>query len=225
MTKERSVYQMFAQTLTEVADMREQLDLAMDRLDACCAALRLVAETQAAVRRAAAATSAHPMAAGAFDETIEVMVARGCGDREIGDYLGYAASTVRSRRCAIGLDLLCSRMPWTDEEDAALRGLIPTCTSFREVAQAMGARSETACRKRAQKLGLRFGTKRGRCLRWTRAEDDYLADVWEKGVDIEDIRERLHGRSEAAIRERARRLGLTASHERYAAVRRKEEWA
>ena len=151
-------------------------------------------------------TTAYPVAAGAYDEDIARMTAEGATIDEIARWIGCVPSTVGRRRRVLGADGMAAKTRWTEAEDARLSSLARRSRDWEEVAADMPGRTSAACRQRARHLGVSaFPTPR----RWTAEEDDALRSGWADGsADVHDLSRSL-GRTEKAIRNRAKRLGLS----------------
>ena len=113
---------------------------------------------------------------------------------------------------------------WRLSEVRLLRSAIPRSRTWAEVAQIVGTRSPAACAIYARKHGL--GALRPRMRRWTGQEDEVLRAEWPSGTDVHELARKL-GRTEAAVAERARRLGLTRLGRQRVVMRRLTEafWA
>jgi Holliday junction resolvase len=111
---------------------------------------------------------------------------------------------------------------WTEEEDRILRELYPT-TDTEELAQRLG-RSRHAVNRRAASLGIRKDPEFVRLVKtlswrkgkkkemlWTKEEEEELRRLYlEEGLPVEEIARRLN-RTESAIRNRVRFLGIYRS--------------
>ena len=112
--------------------------------------------------------------------------------------------------------------PWTEEEDRILKELYPT-TDTEELAQRLG-RSRHAINKRAADLGIKKDPEFVRLVRklswrkgkkkemlWTKEEDEKLCHLYlEEELSVEEIAKKLN-RTESAIRNRVRFLGIYRS--------------
>lgn len=194
-----------SQTQSDVATLMADVRAMSRRMDALA---RVVSRLTALLdgREELKTTAAYPVAAGAYDEDIARMTAEGATVEEIARWIGCAPSTVGRRRSVIGADGMASKTRWTEAEDARLTYLARRSRDWGEVAADMPGRTASACRQRARHLGVSvFPTPR----RWTAEEDEALRSGWADGsADVHELSRAL-GRTEKAIRGRAKRLGLS----------------
>ena len=194
-----------SQTQSDVATLMADVRAMSRRMDALARAVtRLTGLLDG--REELKTTAAYPVAAGAYDEDIARMTAEGATVDEIARWIGCVPSTVGRRRRVLGADGMAARTRWTEAEDARLSLLARRSRDWEEVAADMPVRTAAACRQRARHLGMGvFPTPR----RWTAEEDDALRSGWADGsADVHELSRSL-GRTEAAIRNRARTLGLS----------------
>ena len=194
-----------SQTQSDVATLMADVRSMSRRMDALAkAVVKLTGLLDG--REELRTTAAYPVAAGAYDEDIARMTNEGATVDEIARWIGCAPSTVGRRRRVLGADGMASKTRWTEAEDARLSSLARRSRDWEEVAADMPGRTASACRQRARHLGVSaFSTSR----RWTAGEDEALRSGWADGsADVRDLSRAL-GRTEAAIRNRAKRLGLS----------------
>lgn len=165
-------------------------------------------------------TSAYPVASGAYDDDLARMASAGSGYRQMADYIGCDESVVARRCRLIGIESPLARKKWTRREDDLLRQAARTATTWEEVASELPLRSEGACKSRAKYLGVSL-YKRSRI--WSDEDDDFMREHWTAcDMDVHAIAHQL-GRTEEAVRSRARLLGLADGTRRSWTARRENE--
>ena len=165
-------------------------------------------------------TSAYPVASGAYDDDLARMASAGSGYRQMADHIGCDESVVARRCRLIGIESPLARKKWTRREDDVLRQAARTATTWEEVASELPLRSEGACKSRAKYLGVSL-YKRSRI--WSDEDDDFMREHWTAcDMDVHAIAHQL-GRTEEAVRSRARLLGLADGTRRSWTARRENE--
>ncbi|WP_251159362.1 hypothetical protein [Caniella muris] len=146
----------------------------------------------------------------------EVDALRACADRAgatLAEVLeavpGRSPRSVRAKAAALGIPVPCAREPWSAEEDARLKEHYPAHGSvwvgWRRILPGRGA---SAIEARSRELAVPRGPRAGR---WTDREVEILSMYWDKkGAAWEGWGRLLPGRTELAIRARAKRLGPKA---------------
>lgn len=194
-----------SQTQSDVATLMADVRSMSRRMDALARAVTRLTDLLDG-REELKTTAAYPVAAGAYDEDIARMTNEGATIDEIARWIGCVPSTVGRRRRVLGADGMAAKTRWTEAEDARLSSLARRSRDWEEVAADMPGRTAAACRQRARHLGVSaFPTPR----RWTAEEDEALRSGWTDGsADVHALSRSL-GRTEGAIRNRAKRLGLS----------------
>ena len=194
-----------SQTQSDVATLMADVRSMSRRMDALARAVTRLTDLLDG-REELKTTAAYPVAAGAYDEDIARMTNEGATIDEIARWIGCVPSTVGRRRRVLGADGMAAKTRWTEAEDARLSSLARRSRDWEEVAADMPGRTAAACRQRARHLGVSaFPTPR----RWTAEEDEALRSGWADGsADVHALSRSL-GRTEGAIRNRAKRLGLS----------------
>lgn len=194
-----------SQTQSDVAALMADVRSMSRRMDALARAVTRLTDLLDG-REELKTTAAYPVAAGAYDEDIARMTNEGATIDEIARWIGCVPSTVGRRRRVIGADGMAAKTRWTEAEDARLSSLARRSRDWEEVAADMPGRTAAACRQRARHLGVSaFPTPR----RWTAEEDEALRSGWADGSADVHALSRALGRTEGAIRNRAKRLGLS----------------
>jgi hypothetical protein len=135
--------------------------------------------------------------------------------QEIAEELpGRGTATTKQRGHVLGLKHREGGVPWTEEEDAALRASLEAEEPWKTVAEKLPGRTSERTRARARRLQVERSEKRV-CLAWTEAEDEELRAGFEAGESWKTIaEERLVGRSEDTTGWRGRTLGLRRASEK-----------
>ncbi len=115
--------------------------------------------------------------------------------------LGRSPDAVRLRAQHLGVHRPRPRRRWTDWEDALLRDGYTTALGCAEIAGQLPHRTAGSVAARARKLGLATYARR-----WSKRDDQRLADLTARGLALEDVAQRL-GRTPEAIRRHAARRG------------------
>ena len=152
------------------------------------------------------------------------MAEGGCNDREIGDRLGCSSSNVAQRRRQMGIPAGGASRRWTKAEENQIRQMVARGCTLDEMADSLG-RSASAVEYRRKQIRANY-----RCTprAWSEQDDAILTKHWEAGTPIDDICQMTGCRSTDSVKNRARKLGLTRSHKRFAITQkriREEFWA
>lgn len=207
-----------SQTQSDVATLMADVRAMSRRMDALAKAVSKLTGLLDG-REELKLTSAYPFASGAYDEDIARMYAEGATDRDIARALGCGPMTISRRRVAIGIKGRRADAHWTEREDAVLRERAKAYTTWAEVAEGMEGRSAQGCCRRGRKLGVSL---RPAWRPWSAEDEQYLREVWESCAESTEAIARRLRRTEKAVRQRARELGLTASGRRLREMSRRE---
>ena len=155
----------------------------------------------------------------ADDAAIVAALAEGADLGALSERLGRSTEALRLRARKLGVHDPPGRRRWTAAEDEALRAGYREGHSCQQIAQRIGnGRSVAAVAARARKLGL---STYGRS--WSPSDDERLRALVQRRVALDAAALALM-RTPEAVRQRARRLGLTPPRN---AVRRRtgEPWS
>lgn len=140
------------------------------------------------------------------DDAIRGCVASGASIQGLAVELGRSPEAIRLRARGLGsIAAPTQRRRWTDEEDRLIRtGYAGGFTCEAIATELRHPRSAACVSARARKLGLTTYARQ-----WMKVDTARLHELWNSGVALEDIAERL-GRTPDALRQRARKLGLVS---------------
>jgi hypothetical protein len=146
--------------------------------------------------------AAGPYTAGE-DEAIRVVFGRRGDVDALARELGRSAEAVRLRARVLGVHRPPPRRRWTFAEDAIVRDGYDAGRSCESIASELPGRTEASVAARARKLGLSNYARR-----WTDEEEALLTRLIATRCPVGEMARALT-RTPEAVRQRARRLGLT----------------
>lgn len=151
------------------------------------------------------------------DEQLRRLYGEGVAVVEIARRLGRSANAVDARRRAIGLTARRQPRRWSPRQDALLVASARAAVPARFMAERLGLPLESVRRRRRALAPMR---PRGRP--YSPAEDRALGDALASGRPLPELSRRL-GRTEGALRTRARSLGVLCSARRRRWTRAEDE--